>query len=89
MLRYASIIPLVFFELDSKSRALKSGLRTWVKNNIPKDGDNIFKGKVQNEGSNGDIEDFDWLEEELVAWKRNQEHELLSSYEIEDILDNG
>ena len=46
---------------------LKSGLRTWVKDNIPKDGDDIFKGKVLNEGSNDDIEDFDWLEEELVA----------------------
>ena len=85
VLRYAASLPDSLYDMHPKSRSLKVGLQTWVKNNIPRDGDNIFKGRIKdNEGK-----EDDWLKVELQSWKERVEHDYLSSHKVEEILDNG
>ena len=46
VLRYSSIIPREFYEIDPKSHLFKRTLKQWVGTNIPPEGDHIFKGKI-------------------------------------------
>ena len=82
VLRYASLIPS---DLDPKSVTLKSCLKEWVISHIPKEGDNIFKGKVKPNEKGED----DWLMRELKVWKTMEEHDAISHFEVQDILAAG
>ena len=69
VIRYEDLLPEEFFQQNPNSPSLKCSLRLWVRNNIPPDGDYIFKGKVKKK----DIED--WLTLELEKWKKRNEEE--------------
>ena len=71
VIRYAEIIPMMFYDLDPKSMIFKTALKSWIKSNIPKEGDHIFKGKIK-KFSEG--EETDWLCLELSEWKEREAH---------------
>ena len=79
VLRYANIIPKVFIQMDPQSPNLKSSLKEWVSKNIWKDGDYIFKGKLDPPG----IEEWLWME--LEAWKERERHDLETEMEMDDL----
>ena len=74
VLRYASVLPEHLFHIDPKSHTFKEILKTWIVQNIPKDGDNIFKGKA-------DQEEDDWLRLELISRRETEENDLRFSQE--------
>ena len=77
MLRYHNMLPRFLFELDPKSSTFSSSLKLWISENIPQDGDKIFKGKVRKE------DEADWLTLELREWKKQEEHESQSHAEFQ------
>ena len=83
VLRYSPYMPIQFFEMDPCSCQLRHSLKSWVKENKPKDGDQIFKGKFSQ--SSTDI-DSDWLTIEIEAWRKRIEHDVLSEIEIDELL---
>ena len=62
---YAELITQELYLLDPSSRPFKTILKAWVNENIPKDGDTIFKGKIKTRIEN----ERDWLTLELENWK--------------------
>ena len=62
---YAELINRELYLLDPSSRPFKTILKAWVNENIPKDGDTIFKGKIKTRIEN----ERDWLTLELENWK--------------------
>ena len=80
-MRYGKILPKFFFAIDPNSIALKSCLRNFCREKIPANGDNIFKGKLDNN------ENEDWLREEVKGWKQSMEPELQSFQEFMEIED--
>ena len=81
VLRYAEIIPESLFSLDPKSPFFKSALKDWVKRNIPKDGDYVFKGKEK-------PQEDDWLKLELYTWVENQKQDFESLQEGLELWEN-
>ena len=43
VLRYGEIVPDVLFSLDPTSVSFKRSLKQWIRDNIPNDGDYIFR----------------------------------------------
>ena len=72
------MIPLYLYEIDPKSIAFKKALKTWIRMTIPKDGDGIFKGRVEKEKN---FSEEDWLYQELLNWKTKEEHDWKSLQE--------
>ena len=50
-------------------------MKHWIKQKIPKEGDEIFKGKVNKEET--------WLWKELEEWRR-REDEVMLEFSVED-----
>ena len=82
-LRYAELVPSYFFTIDPKSRVFKNDLKEWIKASIPKDGDNIFKGKINKKGK----DENDWLTKELEDWKKGRDDFLESIHAFEELGD--
>ena len=80
VLRYSSILPEFFYDVEPNSQTFKTLLKSWVKVNIPKEGDDIYRGKKKK------VED-DWLRLELKTWKNANEHNLASGVEAEELLE--
>ena len=78
VIRYSSILPNFFFNLDPNSQTFKAYVKSWVKNNIPKEGDYIYRGKKK-------TEENDWLRLEVRTWRNNIEHDLVSDMEVEEL----
>ena len=78
-LRYAKIIPESLLHLDPQSQILKNSLKNWVRTNIDKDGDYIFRGRLK-------PADEDWLWIEAEAWKVREEHDLATEIEVNAVL---
>ena len=72
MLRYAAVIPPSFFSMDPNSVYFKHSLKNWVKLSIQKDGDHIFRGQRKSRN----IDEDDWLYQELRTWKHQEENDL-------------
>ena len=79
VLRYAQVLPAELYCLDPLSLSFKRCLKDWVLNNIPKDGDHIFQGKIH------PPKNKDWLTSELEAWKERELNDWQSLHEMEMI----
>ena len=78
VLRYSELLPEHLQSLDPNRPAFKAVLKTWVQENIGKDGDHIFKGKNRPEKT-------DWLALEVEKWRKQMDHERTSLYELQGI----
>ena len=91
VLRYSSLVPPKLYEIDPSSQCFKTILKEWIKHNIPRDGDRIFRGKVAHDV----IQDTeanvakDWLILEVEDWRKMESHNYQSLLEIEEIFDAG
>ena len=83
VIRYAKIFPMNLIDLDLKGATFKREVKEWVKKTIPKEGDKIFKGKIEEK-----FDENDWLLVELEHWNRQICHEL-ESFEEVDKLDES
>ena len=83
VLRYQKLLPKELLDLDPTSPAFKTMLKVWVRKNIPKDGDIIFKGRIRLQNLK---ENDDWLFQELESWKQTEEQDWRCLKEMEDIL---
>ena len=81
VLRYAVILPIELFDMDPKSLIFRIYLKEWMRTSIYKDSDFIFQVKVKPPKYN------DWLIKELSAWRGRQEHDIISSLELEEVLE--
>ena len=79
VIRYGEFLPDIFFQLSPNTHQMKSLLKLWVRNNIPPDGDFIFKGKIEKKRNN------DWLSLEVEKWRNEIEDELISYEEWKEI----
>ena len=84
VLRYAEKVPKLFFEMDPNSLKFKSELKQWVKHNIPKEGDNISKGRVQTDDN---VDTNDWLRTEIQHWQEWEDHHFQSLLQSRDLLE--
>ena len=78
MLRYSEKVPEYLFQIDPNKREFKTCLRMWIRENIDKEGDYIFKGKMRPRRD-------DWLCLEIDWWKQKLEHSFLSHREWAEI----
>ena len=65
-LRYSELVPAEMFDMDPNKLSFKKVLKWWIKENIPNDGDDVFRGKISQN------EEKDWLNEELKTFATNQ-----------------
>ena len=83
VLRYSPLMPVELSEVNPNSGRFKNILKDWIKENIPRDGDLVFKGKVL---ENKEVEiDTDWLTLELDEWQKKNEHDILCQYEWREL----
>ena len=75
VLRYSESLPEVFFKIDPSTVQFKSSLKLWIKENIPKNGDFIFRGKCKPDQT-------DWLLHEVREWKRRIDHDYNTEMEL-------
>ena len=78
VLRYSKFLPESMFLMDPNSQSLKTFLKMWVKENIEKDGDYIFKGKLKPPVT-------DWLCLEQRNLRNQMEHEIERKKQLREI----
>ena len=82
VLRYSEVVPEDLYDVDPQTYGFKSSLKEWVKSNVHKDGDDIFRGNVPKQ-----TDSEDWLNLELQAWQKRTQHNFMSIEEYEAIVD--
>ena len=80
VLRYADVVPQSFYAFDPNKQIFKKSLKNWVSQNIEKDGDFIFQGKLRPVRR-------DWLALEVAEWRRERYHKIESMHEQISIED--
>ena len=80
VLRYAEVVPEDFYLIDPLSNQFKTSLKQWIKNNIHKNGDDIFKGNIPKKTNCED-----WLLLELQSWGKRNQHDMVSIEEFDAI----
>ena len=78
MLRYSALVPQFLYSMDPNNKQFKCALKNWVKENIDKQGDHIFRGRIISS-------ETDWLLQELELWKKGRDHEYQSLLEFQEV----
>ena len=74
------IVPEDLMRMDPASPQFRSSLKFWVKENIPPNGDHIFKGNLY-----PPEKEKDWLVKEVEKWYERESHNFFSQVEFEEL----